>query len=101
MGSIPVAGAKHAKRRAFFRSRKVGIPLCETFGEGLNCRSDGNFTPLLILFPKIQYNGFLFTVIYEILKKYLKISSNIIDNLGLSCYNTNQGGAIWITRILF
>ena len=30
-----------------------GYPTCKLLGEGLNCRSDGNLTPLLILFPKI------------------------------------------------
>ena len=31
---------------AFFHSRKAGIPLFETFGEGVNCRSDGKFPPI-------------------------------------------------------
>ena len=52
---IPVAGAKHAKRRAFFIFAKVGIPLRETLGEGGKLACDGNFTPLLILFPKTAF----------------------------------------------
>ena len=31
-----------------------GYPSCETLGEGEKLASDGNFTPLLILFPKMQ-----------------------------------------------
>ena len=38
-------------------SRKVGIPLGETLGESENLACDGNFTPLLILFPKIAFLG--------------------------------------------
>ena len=38
---------------------KVGIPLRKTLGEGLNRRSDGNLTPLLILFPKIHILEFV------------------------------------------
>ena len=36
-------------------SRKVGLPLCNNIEVGLNSRSDGNLTPLLILFPKIVF----------------------------------------------
>ena len=34
-------------------SRKAGIPLREMLGEVGKLARDGNFTPLLILFPKI------------------------------------------------
>ena len=32
-----------------------GYPTCETLGEGGKLARDGNFTPLLILFPKIAF----------------------------------------------
>ena len=74
MGSIPVGGAKHAKKACFFRSRKVGIPLCETLGEGEILACDGNFTPLLILFPKITFLENLCPI-------------KLIDLFAILCYN--------------
>ena len=43
------------KRRAFFVLAKAGIPLGEMLGASENLACDGNFTPLLILFPKIAF----------------------------------------------
>ena len=39
--------------RYYTNNRKAGIPLCETLGDDGKLACDGNFTPLLILFPKI------------------------------------------------
>ena len=44
--------------RYYTNNRKVGFPLRETLGEGGKLARDGNFTPLLILFPKLHFWGF-------------------------------------------
>ena len=49
-------------------SRKVGIPLRTTLGEGEKLAFDGNFTPPLILFPKVYI--FCLSVL-QILHKFL------------------------------
>lgn len=56
--------------------KEGGHPTCETLGEGEKLTSDGNFTPLLILFSKMQKNitngGYLMNNTFSFLEKATK-----------------------------
>ena len=55
-GSFPSAIPNtHFQKSAFSFISQGGYPTCETLGEGEKLAGDGNFTPLLILFPKITF----------------------------------------------
>ena len=60
------AGREYLRQRRnsslFLRFREVGIPLCEALGDGGKLACDGNFAPLLILFPKMCIFGNLCSV---------------------------------------